>query len=212
MLAIYHGDGVLSDLEFVPNKTPLTPRNTTSLTMVYPFYPPGCDVEIQDDDSTFGACAIQLVPTEAYSILYLDQRFSAGGTGGHHDGIARKYLIITKEHIYITTDYHVTTYFYLGYPRDYGSRDSWRAGYMGYSQCNKVTTSLQNEKLIVTCMKQEFRMEDLFDTPDMVENSEDKPPNGWWGEWFGFTHFHVPREPVYQYRQERKVFPLEIVE
>jgi len=43
MLGIYYGKGNLSDLEFVPNKTSLTPYETTPLSMVYPFYPPGSD-------------------------------------------------------------------------------------------------------------------------------------------------------------------------
>jgi len=212
MLGIYYGKGNLSDLEFVPNKTSLTPYETTPLSMVYPFYPPGCDMEIQDNYTTSRECSIHILSGETYPVLYLDQRFSAGGTGGHHDGIARKYLIVTSEHILMTNTYHVITYFSLGYPRDSGRRDTWRAGYMGYSHCYDITVSLKDEALLVTCKKQTFQMENLFDTPEMVEHSVDKAPHGWWGESFTFTHFHVPREPIYQYQQEMKTFPLKVIE
>lgn len=208
-LGVYHGTGDIKEVAFVMKNDLLMPADHSPLTLFYPFDCLGCDAEIQGNTTTSRACAIQIFPRHDETLLYLDQRFSDGGTGGHHDGIARKYLIITNEHIYITTENHVTTYFYIGYPRVYGT---WRAGYMGYSHCYDMTVSLKNEEVIVTCMKQEFQMEDLFATSELVENSEDKTPNGWWGESFTLTHFHVPREPIYQYQQEMKTFPLKVID
>jgi hypothetical protein len=119
---------------------------------------------------------------------------------------------VTPEHVYITETYHIITYFSLGYPRDSGTRYTWRAGSMRYAHCYDIAVSLNAEHLIVNCMKQEFQMDDLFDTPEMVENSEDKAPNGWWGESFTYNQFSLPRKPVYQYIQETETFHLKVVE
>lgn len=210
IIGVYDGSGGIRNIEFIPNKTPLTPLDADNLKLVYPFYPPGADMDIRGKHTTSRTCSLQIFPKDDYLLLFLEQRFSAGGSGGQHDGIARKYLVITQEKVYISTDFHIITYFSLSFPRHYGV--TWRAGYMGYAHCYDLNVSFDNDTFTVSCTKQEFRLEDLFETPEMVEHSQHKPLNGFWGEFFVYNEFSVPREPIYKYSRETQTFHLETVE
>lgn len=212
MLGIYHGEGSILDGQLIARETLLTLHNTRFLSLFYPFYPSGSDMEVQSLHTVARECAIHILPKATHALVYLDQRFSTGGTGGMHDGILRKYLVITREHLYIATGSHIVTYFSLGYPRDSGTKSTWKPGSMRYSHCYRATATLAEPRLTVTCANQEFVIEHLFERPELVQNSVHAPPNGWWGEYFTYKDFQVPREPRYKYAQETITFSLNPIE
>lgn len=159
---------------------------------LFKFYPSGLDRKFAETEYH---CArqevgITVVKQDKRLVLFLDQLFGSGGSGGHRELIARKYMIVENGKAKVTDGYSIVTNFRIGYPRSYGSGE-WSKGSMSYYHCFDQELSLEDNKLVVSFRKQEFELKPLFAAPDEVIP---KPEHGFWGERFRYNDFLLPRE------------------
>ncbi|MHC5057616.1 MAG: hypothetical protein ACYTKD_23325, partial [Planctomycetota bacterium] len=84
---------------------------------LFAFTPAG--VKIDFDGS--GLCAHQtsiiVLRKPGYTVLLLDQLFSGGGSGGHHERIARKYMVVAGGEARVARDHSVVTDFRIALQR-----------------------------------------------------------------------------------------------
>ena len=168
------------------------------------FYPSGIDREFAGIEYTARKVGITVVKQDKRLVLFLDQLFSRGGSGGHRELIARKYMIVENGKAKVTDGYSIVTNFRIGYPRSYGSGE-WSKGSMSYYHCFDHELSFEDNKLVVSFSKQEFELKPLFAAPDEVIP---KPEHGFWGERFRYNEFLLPREAEVQEIYEREELQL----
>lgn len=179
-------------------------RNSSSLRISF-FWPHGLERDF-GDRGEYVAGDASVVPSSigARRVLYLDQIFHCGGSGGFAEIIARRYMVIRGERASVTDDYHVITSFRIGYPRMYGMAD-WSKGSMEYSHGYGLRLSLQDNELVVELTRQRFWLGSLFDSQDDLKN---RRQGELWGEHFRYDDFEFPRPPNREEGTERLRFRL----
>ena len=171
---------------------------------LFTFYPQGLQREFAGYECSARQAGISVVKQHRRLVLFLDQLFSRGGSGGHRQLIARKYLIVEDGKAKVTDGYSIVTNFRIGYPRSYGSGE-WAKGSMSYYHCFDQEVSLEDNKLVVSFRKHRFEIEPLFAAADEVTP---KPEHGFWGERFRYNDFLLPREAEVQEICEREELQL----
>ncbi|MGB2809359.1 MAG: hypothetical protein WBC22_16575 [Sedimentisphaerales bacterium] len=186
MVCVYEGD--LKSNPAVIDNTDIFYRKTG--LQLFTFYPSGLQREFAGYECSARQAGITVVKQDRRLALFLDQLFSRGGSGGHRELIARKYMIVENGKAEVTDGYSIVTNLRIGYPRSYGSGE-WSKGSMSYYHCFDQEVSLEDNKLVVGFRKQEFELKPLFAAPDEVIP---KPEHGFWGERFRYNDFLLPRE------------------
>lgn len=186
LVCVYEGD--LRGNQAIIDNTDIFYRKTG--LQLFTFYPSGLQREFAGHECSARKSGITVVKQPGRLILFLDQLFGSGGSGGHRELIARKYMIVENGKAKVTDGYSIVTNFRIGYPRFYGS-DDWSKGSMSYYHCFGQEVSLDDNKLVVGFRKQEFELKPLFAAPDEVIP---KPEHGFWGERFRYNDFLLPRE------------------
>ncbi len=186
MVCVYEGD--LKSNPAVIDNTDIFYRKTG--LQLFTFYPGGLQREFAGYECSARQAGITVVKQDKRFALFLDQLFIGGGSGGHRELIARKYMIVENGKAKVTAGYSIVTNFTIGYPRSYGSGE-WAKGSMSYYHCFDQEVSLEDNKLVIGFRKQEFELKPLFAAPDEVTP---KPEHGFWGERFRYNDFLLPRE------------------
>jgi hypothetical protein len=182
MVCVYEGE-LRANQAIIDNEEIYYGR--TGLQLVT-FYPSGIDREFAGIEYTARKVGITVVKQPGRLALFLDQLFGAGGSGGHRELIARKYMIVENGKAKVTDGYSIVTNFRIGYPRSYGSGE-WAKGSMSYYHCFDQEVSLEDNKLVVGFRKQEFELKPLFAAPDEVIPKPEQ--HEFWGERFRYNDF-----------------------
>lgn len=147
---------------------------------------------------------ITIVKRRGRVVLFLDQLFSGGGSGGHRKLIARKYMVVENGKARVTSDYSIITHLRVGYPRNYGMNE-WVPGSMSYSHRFGHRVFLKGNRLTVNCRQQRFDLKEIFKSANEVTP---KPKQGVWGEDFKYNDFIVPGAAQVRETKQRKEFQL----
>jgi len=201
MVCVYVGD-LKSDQAVIAN-IDLFYAEETNLKL-FRFYPQGVQRDFFGYEYSARQSSIAVVKRPERLILFLDQLFGGGGSGGHRELIARKFMVVEDGVAQMTGDYSIITDFRISYPRHYGP-GVWAKGSMSYSNCFNHQVSVEDNKLIVSFEKQQFELESLFATADEVTP---KPEKGFWGEQFTYNDFTLPAEVAIKNMREREEFKL----
>ncbi|MHC4708029.1 MAG: hypothetical protein ACYS8I_13205, partial [Planctomycetota bacterium] len=167
---------------------------------LFRFYPQGVDRDFAGHEYSARQSGITIVEQRGRLILLLDQLFSRGGSGGHRDLIARKYMTVQAGIVQVAGDYSIVTDFTISYPRYYGGGE-WSKGRISYYHCFDHELSVEGNKLVVSFRKHEFELEPLFATADEVTPEPEQ--GSWWGERFRYNDFLLPREAEVQEVREK---------
>jgi len=203
-VCVYEGDlknnqAVKDNVDMLYGKTNLK---------LFRFYPYGVDKEFKGYKYQFSArqSGITVLRQHDRLILFLDQLFSGGGSGGRFELIARKYMIVEDDKAEVTEDYSIITDFLIGYPRQrYGGIVWWSKGRMSYQHCFNHKVSVSQNKLVVRFEKQQFELDSLFESADEVLNYS---PNEHWGEHFSYNNFHLPMQVKLHHTRDKQELKL----
>ena len=201
MVCVYEGDlksdpAVIDNIDLSCGETNLK---------LFRFYPQGVQRDFFGYEYSARQSSITVVKRPERLILFLDQLFGAGGSGGHLELIARKFMIVEDGMAQVTGDYSIITDFRISYPRHYGSGE-WAKGSMSYCHCFNHQVSVEHNKLVVSFEKHQFELEPLFVTADEVTP---KPEKGFWGEQFRYNDFTLAREAEVRKMREKEELKLE---
>jgi hypothetical protein len=192
-LCLYKGD--LRDHPIIKGNSNIFDDRTGLL--LFSFWPRGIERDLGPhwlgngrDERSAREVGITVLAQDRRVILFLDQRYTGGGSGGHRDLIVREYVVVEDGRASVTDACRIITDLNVGYPRFYGG-DTWSPGCMFYSHSFDHAVTVEGDKLVVRYRRQQFDLRIIFASDSAVTP---KPgPTSMWGERFTYNEFVVPR-------------------